>query len=176
MFKNKALIVAIFTAFTLSACTNTSQTSSPPTSVPTPQIVLKTWQDPAGFTFQYPETLTINNHPEDSENYAHLDVGDLRLLMQDNKFKTIDDWAVTQKGDAVDDILGGKPAVKVTLSDKVIVGAIDNEVLVTIESPPSAAQLFDQIVSSFEFVYPSPSPAKSSQTQPATDDNILEEE
>ena len=44
------------------------------TAVPTPTPAqLLTWNDPNGFTFQYPEGLSVNKHDEDKENYAHLE-------------------------------------------------------------------------------------------------------
>lgn len=31
------------------------------------------WEDPAGFRFSYPEGLIVNPHPEDKQNYAHIE-------------------------------------------------------------------------------------------------------
>ena len=39
-----------------------------------PQGKLLSWDDPAGFTFQYAEGLTVNKHDEDKDNYAHLEI------------------------------------------------------------------------------------------------------
>ena len=36
-------------------------------------VKLLTWNDPNGFSFQYPEGLVINKHDEDRENYAYLE-------------------------------------------------------------------------------------------------------
>ena len=32
------------------------------------------WDDPAGFTFDYPEGVAIDKHDEDQENYAHVEL------------------------------------------------------------------------------------------------------
>ena len=43
--------------------------------VPTPVIEkLSEWKDPAGFSFSYPEGLTVDKHDEDQENYAHIEM------------------------------------------------------------------------------------------------------
>lgn len=41
---------------------------------PTEKITLTTWDDPAGFTFSYPQGVVINKHDEDKENYAHIEL------------------------------------------------------------------------------------------------------
>lgn len=50
----------------------TPRTQLPLSLTPTP-VSLLTWNDPNGFSFQYPEGLTINKHDEDKENYAHIE-------------------------------------------------------------------------------------------------------
>lgn len=96
--------------------------------------------------------------------------------MQDNTYKSLAAWANNPK--AIDTVLGDKEALKFQTADKLTLGAVDNDVLVTIEAPISQEKLFNQIVSSFEFFYPTPTAAKQTktQTQPPAEENILEEE
>ena len=35
---------------------------------------LVVWDDPAGFTFEYPQDLKVDKHDEDKENYAHVEL------------------------------------------------------------------------------------------------------
>ena len=37
-------------------------------------IKLDFWEDAAGFSFSYPEDISIDPHEEDEENYAHLEL------------------------------------------------------------------------------------------------------
>ena len=65
------IVFTIAVAFILSGCTirNTPNPAIIPSS--TPATKLLTWADPAVY-FEYPEEVTINNHPEDTKNYANL--------------------------------------------------------------------------------------------------------
>lgn len=182
MTKNQALFV-VFSAFILSACSLPSSLSGTPTPTPNPELIekptvapvvvkTKLWDDPAGFKLSYPENLSFNSHPEDNKNYANLDIGPVHLLMQDNTFKSLSAWASSLGGDSASILLGGKTAARVTTATKVIIGAIDDNILVTIESSPANVVLLNDIASSFEFVYPTPAPSNSSA---GTSEDILEE-
>lgn len=163
MTKNQILVV-VLSSLVLSACSLPFFQSTPnpaggealmagpsPTVV---QVKTKTWDDPAGFRFSYPENLTLNSHPEDNQNYANLEIGPVRVLMSDNKYKSLSDWA--KPNTAIQTVLGDKEALKIKSDQKLTLAATDNDVLVVIESPISEEKLFDQIVASFEFVYPAP--------------------
>lgn len=39
-----------------------------------PAIAYSFWHDPLGFSFSYPQEATVDAHPEDSENYAHVEI------------------------------------------------------------------------------------------------------
>lgn len=145
----------------------------------TPQVVqeekiaLVTWNDPAGFSFQYPKNITINKHDEDTENYAHLELtntehpGRISIWAKDTAYTDVASWTakdVTVKGGStIDTTLGGKPAKKIILAQsalggkKLITGAIDEQILFTIEAEPSGEdaywqQTYDAISQSFVFV------------------------
>lgn len=153
---------------------NGAETSKLPTA---PK--LSVWNDPAGFTFQYDEILKIDNHPEDKINYANLELeesgkeGKILILASDTKYKDVSEWmakdAKLKGGSAIDTALGGKTAKKVGVagSSRVIIGAIDDKILFTIELDTTSMEMavksedylknwqkrFDQVVSSFKFVY-----------------------
>lgn len=146
-----------------------------PTNKPTEKVekILKflTWEDGAGFKFEYPEGIKIDNHPEDEKNYANLtltmagETGAIEVLMTDNAYKSVGDWAAKDEavktGSAVDTTLEGKAAKKVLVSlEKTVVGIIDSEVLLTLTKNFKEGQVltaaWDKIIDSFKFVYPTP--------------------
>lgn len=114
-----------------------------PTPVP---IELAAWTDPAGFTFDYPKDVSVNPHEEDKENYAHVELthkdhpGRVIVWMKDLPAPDLVTWVKKEKvfigASVLDTTLGGKPAKKILITDpakKLVVGAIDNDVLVTVE-------------------------------------------
>jgi hypothetical protein len=139
-----------------------------------------TWEDGAGFRFDYPEGVKVDNHPEDEKNYANLTLttgggeGKIEILMADNSFKTIEAWA--GKG-ALDTVFGGKDGKKMVLPDKMAVGVIDNEVLVTVSrsfsNNPILETTWAKIIDSWQFVYPTPA---TKQDDDANLVDVLEEE
>lgn len=161
-----------------------SETSS---SVVTPTPALKSllWNDPAGFTFNYSESLKINSHPEDKINYSHLEItspgksGQILIMAQDTKFKNISEWEKGRAG--LEATLGGKPARKINYpSGNVSVGVIDSAILFTIALEPAEdasfwQKPFEEITSSFAFWYPTPKPA-ANQSSTGSSDVIEEEE
>lgn len=124
------------------------ETFSIPTVVP-----LLTWDDPAGFTFSYPEDLIIDKHDEDQENYAHVElthslhpgriivwVKDLPLSAKQIAVTNLDEWltsdSVLSSGNAIDTTIGDKNAKKVLLKgspEKAITGVVFDGVLWLIE-------------------------------------------
>lgn len=151
------------------------------------------WNDPAGFSFEYPNGVSIDNHPEDKVNYANLDLtvkgidGKILVLVSDTNEKTIDNWVKKDKrsqltGGSVPITLGGKPARKLTFADDgtILIAAIDEEVLFTLELSANKAEIvekiFNQIISSFKFVYPTSVPAQSTGGNQTSGDVIEEEE
>lgn len=160
---------------------NSAETSKLPTAAPK----LLAWNDPAGFTFQYNGILKIDNHPEDKVNYANLEIkepgkeGKILILASDTKYKDVSEWvakdANLKGGNVVDITLGGKAAKKISLADssKVIIGAIDDKILFTIELNSTSDTT---IVSSFKFVYPTSAPKTPAGGSSSTGSDIIEEE
>ena len=159
---------------------------------PTPtSVVLSTWTDEAGFSFQYPEGILIDKNADDTVNYANLtftdskEPGSINILMSDDTYKTLDKWiasnAELKLGGTIDTTLGGKDGKKILTTTETIIGVIDSEVLVTIRRDLNLSPLLEntwqKITNTWTFIYPTPDVTKSTQT--TTVDNsgdILEEE
>jgi len=164
-----------------------SQTSSEPAQSSAEAL---TWEDPAGFTFEYPQGTKINNHPEDEVNYANLEMtysandGKILILAQDTTLKKISDWEKTQIKFSMDK-LGGKEAKKISLNTgETTIGTLDSAILFTIQVTPGTdsqfwQKAFDQIVTSFKFWQPTPAQSGSNSATSGTSGgsgDIIEEE
>jgi hypothetical protein len=138
---------------------------------------LLTWEDPAGFTFTYPEGVEIDPHQEDTENYAHLELtssehaGKILIWVKETDYQDIEAWAkkeVAKDAQVLDTQLGEEPAKKVASFDpeKLAVAAIDVNALVLLEMEPDEEGywqgIFDQILESFAFI-----PIEGEETTPA---------
>lgn len=113
---------------------------------------LTLWDDPAGFTFQYPQGLTIDKHDEDKDNYAHVELtdsshpGGVIVWAKDTTAVDAVAWVRTDKqftnATIFDTTLGETAAKKILLStpeEKLVVGTISDSILFMIE-----AQLTDK--------------------------------
>lgn len=126
------------------------------------------WDDPAGFTFSYPEGLIIDKHDEDKQNYAHVELtnrahpGKTIVWAKDTTSLDVAAWVNTEKqfkgANIVDTTLGGKPAKKIFLSSfppKLIVGTIFDDIVWTIEAELDDSEYWtgvhNDIGSSFAF-------------------------
>lgn len=111
-------------------------------SNPTPAVEMTTWDDPAGFSFQYPKDLSVNKHEEDPDNYAHVELtskdhqGSIIVWASDlpKGVTTLDSWVkkLYSTGTSIDTILGGEPAKKILVSSpsaKLIVGTVSEGLL-----------------------------------------------
>ncbi len=126
---------------------------------------LKTWEDPAGFKFSYPEGIAINNHPEDKDNYAHLELtnsafpGRILIWMKDKVEKDLETWLANQEGDfqTFDSELAGQSAKKLAFASpkKMVTAIFDQEVIILLEVYPEDewwTKTYDQILTSFELI------------------------
>lgn len=151
------------------------------TSVP---VETATWTDQAGFTFGYPKDISVNPHEEDTTNFAHVELthkdhpGSVIVWMKDLPAPDLAGWIKKEKrftgGSILDTTLGGKPAKKILISDPtkmIIVGAIDNDVLVTIEGELTDSDYWSKvhagIVDSFTFSSAGIKSATNQSTAPA---------
>src|SRR4030042_2648000 len=132
-----------------------------------PKAVL-TWDDPAGFTFSYPQDLSVNKHDEDQVNYAHIELtqsahpGNIIVWAKDTTAGDATAWVRTEKeyknANIFDTTLGGQPAKKIILTSPrkaIVVGTVYDELLWTIEQEASDsaywAPVFQSIVDSYQF-------------------------
>jgi len=131
-----------------------------------PETKLLVWQDPAGFKFSYPQEIKIDNHPEDNQNYAHLELtsasysGSILIWVKDTTYKEIADWVKkensTGSAQVFDSELGGHPAKKLALNNpqKLVTATLDGNAIVLIEVYPQDSwwnKTYNQILESFEF-------------------------
>lgn len=131
------------------------------------EVQLAHWEDPAGFSFSYPENIAIDPHEEDMENYAHLELtatgyqGKILIWCQETEYADIEDWAedeATEGAQIFDTELGGEPAKKVAWiePEKLVTATIDVDALVLLEMFPDEEgywqEVYDQILTSFAFI------------------------
>lgn len=129
------------------------------------ELALKTWDDPAGFKFNYFEGIEIDNHEDDEENYAHLELtsqdypGRILIWMKDKTEKSLDDWVANQEGSpqVFDSELGGQLAKKMAFLSpkKMMTAAFDQEVVIIVEVFPENEwwdKAYLKVIESFELV------------------------
>lgn len=133
-----------------------------------PSETSQTYTDPSGFSFSYPDNLSLlNNELKDENSYAELQLaangvaGSLVLKISDSKFKTIDDWIKTIKSPQTpkEVKLGTLNAMEVGTGDKLLLGALDQGILFNIEVPLNEDRdfwmdVYNKILSEFTFVSP----------------------
>jgi len=137
---------------------------------PTPAVALTTWDDPAGFSFQYPKDLSVNKHEDDNDNYAHVELtngshpGSIIVWVSDVSSA----WP-PKGGTSIDTTLGGVTAKKIliaTPSAKLIVGAVSEGLVFKIEGTLTDKTYWqtveDGIVKTFAFTQDTQAPAAQS--------------
>ena len=129
------------------------------------------YSDPSGFTFSYPDNLSIEKKEVDPDligvdksTYADLQLfssevsGSLSLNIADSKFKTIDEWAKLNTGTSKDTQLGNLKALEIKTSDRLLLGALDQGILFIIEVPLIEEDfwmgVYNKILTDFSFVAP----------------------
>lgn len=125
------------------------------------QFTLKTWEDPAGFSFNYPEILKIDIHEEDEISYAHLELtregksGRLLVMVNDSDYSTLDQWLKEDKevrdASALDTQVAEMKAKKVALKEgKEITTFIDlDQVIYKIIKEPKGENFWNQVYKTF---------------------------
>ena len=100
------------------------------------EFVLTNWEDPAGFSFDYPEILEIDLHEEDEINYAHLELtregseGRILIIVNDSDYDTLEEWfeedEEVKDGSSLDTEVAGTKAKRVASGEgKEITSLID---------------------------------------------------
>ncbi len=119
---------------------------------------LTTWEDPAGFTFQYPEGIVVNKHDEDTENYAHVELtqkdhpGNVIVWVKDTTAQDILSWARTDArfagAPSIDTTLGGENAKKFLLTTPkpmAVTGTIFEGLLFSVEADLADKPYWDKV-------------------------------
>lgn len=162
---------------------------------PTPAPTLITWDDPAGFAIQYPESLVLNKHDEDKINYAHLEftdpshAGALYIWVTDLPTGVSDTatWgkkmSTPSSAISFDTSLAGQSAQKILVSGPektVTVGVVYDGVLWYIEAKLTDESywqgVYDTIVQSFAFKPLASEQGQAGGAPAATYDTAVDEE
>lgn len=173
----------------------TSSATTGQASQPTPVQLLK-WNDPNGFTFQYPEGVSVNKHDEDKENYAHLEfthpdhAGSIVVWGKDPSKGVTDaaSWVKNEKrftvASTLDTELGGQAAKKVMVEGvtrMLVTGTVYDNIVWSVETKLEDANfwtnVYTAIADSFAFVpVKEPGSAAISEPAPVADDVVVDEE
>lgn len=164
---------------------------SPVTPTPVP-VELETWKDQSEFEFKYPKNLSLNPHPEDTENYAHLELtsavfpGSVILWAKDSKYATVNDYVSGNKiAGSIESTLGDLSAVKIMdpeNSSKYSILTVRKGYLYQIEvdsrGDKNWTDIFNLIADSYKFndTKALEKPAAESVAAPAASDEIYTEE
>ena len=133
-----------------------------------PSETFKEYTDPVGFSFNYPDNLSIvKNEIEDTTTYASLQLtskevsGSLNLKIADSKLTSLDEWLKLNKvsGQSSKEVkLGTMEALEVKLNDRLLLGALDQGILFTIEMPLIEEKFwmkaYNKVLSEFTFISP----------------------
>lgn len=140
-----------------------------PPKIVIPSETFKEYVDPSGFSFNYPDNLSITNKEiTDNSTYADLQLsskdvnGSLSLKIADSKFKTLNEWLKSQQipdSQTPKDIkLGNLPALEIQQPDRLLLGALDKSVLFTIEIPAVEKdfwmKVYNKLLADFSFTTP----------------------
>lgn len=136
----------------------------------TPSETTIDYSDPTGFSFSYPDNLSLtNNEIEGNNTYADIQLfgkginGSLSLKVKDTKLKNLDEWlkenlipsTLTPK----EVFFGGIKAIEIKTPDRFLMAGIDQGILFTIEIPLIEEsfwmKVYEKILSNFAFTAPS---------------------
>lgn len=138
----------------------------------TPSETSIEYTDPAGFTFSYPDNLSITNNNSgenaDPDAYADLQIfsraksGSLSLKIADTSLKTTEEWLkemnISESNVPTSKKLGDLDAIEVKTSDRIMLAALDQGILFTVEMPLIEQQfwnpVYDKALTTFTFAQP----------------------
>lgn len=134
-----------------------------------PSETLIEYTDPSGFSFSYPDNLSIvKAETEEASSYADLQLfskevsGSLSLKITDSKISSLDEWLKANKIPASNTPkhtkLGNLKALEVKTVDRLLLGALDQGVQFSIELPLIEQdfwmKVYDKLLAEFSFVSP----------------------
>ncbi len=189
------IALALFVFFFRGNKTSNPLTLQPPKEV-VPSDTFIDYTDPAGFSFSYPDNLSLSNTAlsddsidiADPDTYASLQLfskdksGSLNIKIADTKLKTLEEWLkenqIPESNIPTEKQLGGLKALEVKTSDRVMLAAIDQGVLFTFDMPLIEQdfwmKVYDKVTTDFTFA--APAPAEAQTTSVSADEVIFEGE
>lgn len=157
----------------------------------TPQKEVETkvreYSDPAGFSFSYPDTLTLEKQEVDETTYSSINLvpgttaEPITIVVADSEFTSPELWLkknVSQQDakTAQKLTLGDMQALQTVTSKGTITVAFDDQVLFKVVAPPNASETtkkaYSTIIASFAFKPPEIQPASGSSN--ADEDTAVE--
>jgi len=128
----------------------------------------QTWEDAAGFAFEHPKELEIDEHLEDEVNYAYLELksneknGKIVITVNDTEYSNINDWLeqdeLVKDGNVLETEIASISARRIKLGDNQEIAAfIDwDQVIYLINSQNEGEeywrQIYIRILSSFKLI------------------------
>lgn len=128
------------------------------------------WQDPAGFAFEYPKEVKIDNHMEDETNYAHLELtkeereGKITIIVNATEYADLNQWATkdesVKNSNFLETEIASISAKRVSLGERREIAAfIDSDQVIytiTLENNGQEKEywqeIYNQILSSFHLI------------------------
>lgn len=168
--------------------------SAPDQKLNSPEIVKKAepsetvidYSDPAGFSFSYPDNISIAKaEAEDSETYTDLQLfskdvsGSITLKITDSKFTSVDGWLtenkISESNIKTAKKLGTLEATEVRTGDRLMLAALDQGVLFTVEMPLIEQEfwvkVYDKVLT--DFAFNSPETGNSTEISAVSDDEVF---
>lgn len=144
------------------------QLSSPLINQPkeiVPSETLIEYTDPAGFTFSYPDNLSLTPNELTDAAYAELQLfakgvgGNLILKISDSKFANLDEWAKSIKdaeGISKEAKLGSLKALEVKTANGLKLASIDQGVIFSIDVSQNDfwMKVYSKVLADFSFAPP----------------------
>ncbi len=157
------------------------------TPSPAPEELVE-WVDQAGFVFRYPKSLKSNIHPEDQENYAHIEFthsdhpGTIIVWARDTTVADAAAWVKKEtslkQGTVFDTIFADEAGKKILLNTpkkKIITATVSDAIVFYVEGEFENSEYwthaYDAIISSFAFTVDT---STAAQTVPVDEEEILE--
>lgn len=149
-----------------------------------PSETLITYTDPAGFEFSYPDNLSISKAEiEDPKIYTDLEIyskdvsGSIKIKIADTKIATLSAWLkdnnIPDSNAPKETKLGNLKALEVKTNDRLMLGALDQGVLFTVEMPRVEEdfwmKVYDKVASGFTFVTPEETATSGTSDSSASD-------
>lgn len=183
--------------FWVSRGTKNSASSRPDVTAPVTETVspsknYRLYEDPAGFSFKYPDNVAVEVQAFDSKTaYAKLEIvdkaisGSIKLSVNDSKLTKLTDWFEENNLDIADFKTSDKKLADLTAlearsADKLFLLALDGKVLfvleVNLDQDRFWEKVYDQLLATFQLVLPKEDTAPANGASDDTSGIIFEGE